>query len=383
MFHEFIRQLTHWLYLQVIKPLLFLHQPDAVHKDMVMLTKLVQRVPGLRELPRLWSHYDDEILSQDVAGIRFRNPIGLSAGFDKQLEMPRMIRAVGFGWMTGGSVTWGQYKGNDGAWYYRLPKTKSIVVNAGLPSQGAEVVSDRIAGYDKKLFADFPLCVSVAKTNTKATVSESEAVKDYCASLERLNKLEQVKLLEINISCPNTFGGEPFTTPKRLEKLLSATDKLKLKKPVFIKMPINLPLKEFDGLLDVIVKHKVSAVTIGNLHKDRRSVELKDVLPDEVKGNLSGEPNKAVTTALIRHTYQRHGDKLIIVGVGGVFSAEDAYEKIRAGATLVGLITGLIFEGPSVVGAINHDLVRLLKQDGYRNISEAIGVDSARAGLKG
>jgi dihydroorotate dehydrogenase len=368
-----VRSVTHWLYAHAVKPILFRRKPDAVHHNLIKLTSIVQRMPLLRELPRLWAHYDDEMLSQTIAGIEFRNPIGLSAGFDKAISMPRMMRTVGFGWMTGGSVTWGQYKGNDGDWFYRLPKTKSLVVNAGLPSEGTEVVSGRIAGYDEQMFSDFPLSVSIAKTNTKATVSEDDAVADYCASLERFDQLEQVKLLEINISCPNTFGGEPFTTPKRLKKLLAASDKLQLKKPVFIKMPINLPLDRFDGLLDVIAVHKVTGVTIGNLHKDRRAVELKDVLPEEVKGNLSGAPARDITTELIRHTRQRFGTKLVIIGVGGVFTAQEAYDKIQAGASLVALITGLIFEGPTAPGQINRDLVRLLRRDGFDTIHDAIG----------
>lgn len=371
-----IRHVTHWVYVYVVKPLLFRFRPDGVHHGMVAITTWVQRVPGLRELPKLWAHPDDISLAQTIAGIDFRNPIGLSAGFDKQIVLARMIRAVGFGWMTGGSVTWGKYKGNDGAWYYRLPKTQSLVVNAGLPSEGTAVVSDRVAAYPAALMSDFPLSISVAKTNTKATASDDEAVADYCASLAVFDKLSQVKMLEINISCPNTFGGEPFTTPERLEKLLVAVDALSLVKPVIIKMPINLPLAEFDALLDVIAAHTVTGVAIGNLHKDRRAVELKDVLPDEVKGNLSGAPARDITTELVRHTYRKCGDSLVIIGIGGVFTAEHAYEKIRAGASLVGMITGLIFEGPSQVGQINHDLVALLQRDGFASVAEAVGRDA-------
>lgn len=372
-----IRQLTHWLYVYVVKPILFKFRPDGVHHGMVATTKLVQAIPLLRELPRLWSHRDKR-LNIEVAGLKFENPIGLSAGFDKEISMPQMIRAVGFGWMTGGSVTWGEYKGNDGAWYYRLPNTKSLVVNAGLPSEGTEVVSGRVADYETSMFDDFPLNVSVAKTNTKATVSEDDGVADYCASLEVFDKLAQVKMLEINISCPNTFGGEPFTTPERLEKLLAGVDELRLTKPVFVKMPINLAFDEFDALLEVIANHSVAGVAIGNLHKDRRAVELKDALPDDVKGNLSGAPARDITTELVRHTYQKYGNKLAIIGIGGVFTAEDAYDKIRAGASLVALITGLIFEGPSQVGQINHDLAKLLTKDGYQSVSEAVGADAGK-----
>ncbi|NCU38710.1 quinone-dependent dihydroorotate dehydrogenase [Candidatus Saccharibacteria bacterium] len=373
---QLIRLITHWLYVYIVKPILFRYKPDGVHHGMIALTKWVQGVPGLRELPRLWSYHNDDMLAQEIQGVTFRNPVGLSAGFDKEISMLRMIRAVGFGWMTGGSVTWGSYKGNDGAWYYRLPKTKSLVVNAGLPSEGTEVVSQRVSNYDMKLVDGFPLNVSVAKTNTKQCADDETAIEDYTASLKEFSTLKQVTMLEINISCPNTFGGEPFTTSERLEKLLAAVDKLSLTKPVFIKMPINLPFADFDALLSVISQHNITGVAIGNLHKDRKAVDVKDVLPDDVIGNLSGEPTKALTTELIRHTYRNYQEKLVIIGIGGIFTSEDAYEKIKAGASLVAMITGLIFEGPSTPGQINHDLVKLLKADGYTNIRDAIGRES-------
>lgn len=351
---------------------MFRHEPDVVHKGLIRTAKNVQKVPGVRSLPKLWSH-SSTILQTKVFGVTFRNPVGLSAGFDKAIEMPKIMHNVGFGWMTGGSVTWGDYEGNEGPWFHRLPKSKSLVVNAGLPSEGTPVVIERVRKYDTKLFSDFPLNVSVAKTNSKTSVGDEAGIKDYCKSLEAFDDLLQVSFLEINISCPNTFGGEPFTTPERLEKLLSAVDKLYLTKPVIIKMPINLPIAEFDKLLDVIATHSVAGVAIGNLLKDRKLVKLQDPLPDSIKGNLSGKPNKEITTELIRRTYKKFGKELAIIGMGGVMSAEDAYEKIKAGASLVALITGMIFEGPQLIGDINIGLTKLLAADGYVNISEAVG----------
>jgi dihydroorotate dehydrogenase (fumarate) len=155
--------------------------------------------------------------------------------------------------------------------------------------------------------------------------------------------------------------------------LLKGVDKLNLKKPVIVKMPISLPLDEFDELLEVIVRHKIDAVALGNLMKDRKKAKLDDDLPDTVKGNLSGRPNKDISTDLVRRVYKKYGDKLTVIGMGGVMSAEDAYEKIKAGASLVALITGLIYEGPQLVGEINRGLEKLLKRDGYKSVSEAVG----------
>lgn len=371
---QLIRSLTAVGYQKVAKPLMFRRKPDAVHHGLIHTATRVQKMPGIRALPKLWS-YQHEMLQSEVAGVAYRNPVGLSAGFDKTLEMPPLMKNVGFGWMTGGSVTLGVYEGNEKPWFHRLPKSKSLVVNAGLPSEGTAVVASRVAAYPRHLFAGFPLNVSVAKTNSRESVGDDAGVRDYCESLSVFDTLTQVATLEINISCPNTFGGEPFTTPARLEKLLKGVDLLSLTKPVYIKMPINLPMKEFDALLNVIARHHIAGVTIGNLMKDRAKVKLKDELPDSVRGNLSGGPNRELTTELVRRTYQKHGDTLIIIGVGGIMSAEDAYEKIRAGASLVALITGLIFEGPQLVGDINRGLVKLLKRDGFATISEAIGAD--------
>lgn len=373
---QLIRTVSKLAYQHVAKPVMFRHSPDAVHKQLIRTARTIQTIPGVRSLPRLWSH-SSHLLELEVAGMTFRNPVGLSAGFDKSVEMPRLMKQVGFGWVTAGSVTWGEYAGNEGTWFHRLPKSKSLVVNAGLPSEGTPVVARRVSEYNTRLFDGFPLNISIAKTNAKESVGDEAGADDYCRSLLAFDTLPQVTMLEINISCPNTFGGEPFTTPERLEMLLARVDSLHLHKPVFIKMPINLPLDEFDELLDVIVRHDVTGVATGNLLKDRKRANLKDPLPDRVKGNLSGKPNKDISTELIRHIYRRHGDRLVIVGIGGIMSAEDAYEKIRAGASLVALITGLIYEGPQLVGDINHGLVSLLKRDGFTNISEAVGADIA------
>ena len=145
--------------------------------------------------------------------------------------------------------------------------------------------------------------------------------------------------------------------------------------PFWVKMPHLYDIKQFDSLLKVIVRHNIQGVTVANLVKDRSKIDIKDPLTDEIRGGLSGEPTREHSLELIRHAYRNYGDRLIIVGVGGVFSAEDAYAKIKAGASLVGLITGLFFEGPQLIGQINRGLVDLLKKDGFSHISEAVGAD--------
>lgn len=365
------------LYSTLAKPVLFRIAPDNVHNQLLRTGRRLQSIGIARRLlRRAWSYDNRELLGQTVCGISFTNPVGLSAGFDKNFELAPLIKAVGFGFMEGGSVTALPCAGNPRPWFHRLPKTKSLVVYAGLANQGIAKVITNLKNYPPNTLANFPLNISVAKTNSAAASSEEDAITDYTSSLKAIKAAQVGNLITLNISCPNTFGGEPFTTPEKLERLLTAVDEVKLHQPIFIKMPCQLPWEEFVGLLKVAAGHQISGVTISNLAKDRGKAQLMDPLPETVKGNLSGRPTWELSNNLIRKTYISYGDRFTIIGVGGIFSAEDAYIKIRLGATLVELITGLIFEGPQLIGQINRGLDELLIRDGFKNISEAIGADT-------
>jgi dihydroorotate dehydrogenase subfamily 2 len=337
--------------------------------------KIIVKLPLVKTLLRVVFRYEDTRLTQTVCGIRFDNPIGLSAGFDKNFELIELLPQIGFGFVEGGSLTAKPSDGNPRPHYHRLKQSKSILVNAGLNNHGVDAIIKRIKRYKT---ISYPLNVSVAKTNALSAASEQEGIDDYVVSLKKLKQANIGNVITINISCPNAFGGEPYTTPERLEKLLSAVDAVKLTVPVFIKMPVDKPWSEFKLLLDVILRHTMSGVTIGNLAKNRDNPHIKDELTPSLKGNMSGRPTWDLSNNLISKTYAYCGDKLIIIGVGGVFSAADAYEKITRGATLVELITGMIFEGPSLIGQINDGLVSLLDDDGYTTISDAIGAQHRR-----
>jgi dihydroorotate dehydrogenase len=178
----------------------------------------------------------------------------------------------------------------------------------------------------------------------------------------------------LNVSCPNAFGGETFTNPARLEHLLTAVDGLHVTKPIFIKLGADLSSGDVDAIVDVADRHRVDGFIFSNLTKDyhRPDIDQSEISTD-MKGGISGKPVAALSNALIAHVYARTRKKYVLVGCGGIFSAEDAYEKIRSGASLVQLITGMIFEGPQLIGEINRGLVDLLKKDGFSTISEAVG----------
>lgn len=357
-------------YSKILKPRLFSQDPEKVHDGFSKSGRFIGSNPITRTITRVLFSYSHPSLEQEVSGIKFRNPVGLSAGFDKEVMLHKTLKHVGFGYMQMGSITLHPYEGNPPPRLYRLPKSKALVVYYGLKNLGVKETIKRFAGYKD---STFPISFSIAKTNSKGTCTTDEGVQDYYGSYKALVDSDSGDFYTINISCPNTYGGEPFTTPEKLEALLKQLRTVKTEKPLYIKMAINLPWDEFKALLEVIVKYKVDGVIIGNLNKDHKSKTIKDEIPSNVKGGISGKVTWELSNNLISKTYKEYGDKLVIVGVGGIFSAEDAYEKIKRGATLVQLITGMVFEGPQLIGEINKGLVRLMKEDGYQHISEAIG----------
>ena len=366
-------------YTYIIKPILFKISPDSVHQRMIGAMMFWQRVPGFNSLVRsVFKPPVSQVLRQDYHGVTFDNPVGLSAGFDKNGEIVPTIASLGFGFGEVGSVTALQCDGNPRPWFYRLPKTRSLVVNAGLANQGSEEIVERIASYGKTEIGDFSVVVSIAKTNSRQVVRVSEGIDDYVATAKRTKNQPNVKMVELNISCPNAYGGEDFAKPDSLELLLAAIDDIDLNKPVFVKMPVDLDWLKTKELLDVIVKHNIAGVTIANLAKDRKKINLKDNLPSTVAGNLSGKPTWDLSNELIRNCYLEYGQRLIIIGVGGIFSADDAYTKIRLGASLVGLITGMIFDGPQLPAQVVAGLKARLRADGFNHISQAIGIDAAK-----
>lgn len=360
-------------YKKIAKPLLFLTSPDAIHSHMTTLAYGFGKTPGAAALLRGITVRRRPELETTWKGLRFSSPVGLAAGFDKNAKTMEAMHGIGFGFATVGSVTSKPCEGNPKPWFYRLPKTQSLVVHAGLANDGVEVILKRLNKLPISMQEKIPVVMSVARTNSQEASGAKEGIADYVASIEAAKHSLAVAAFEINISCPNAFGGETFTTPKLLDELLTAVDAVDAPQPKFIKMPADLEWPAFKKLLDVIVRHDIDAVTISNLAKDRSKIDLKDPLPDHIKGGLSGAPVRELSNNLIKKTYAAYGDKLTIVGVGGILSAEDAYEKITLGATYVELITGMIFNGPGFIEEVNSGVARLMKQDGFKHISEAVG----------
>ena len=358
-------------YKYILKEIFFLQDPETVHERMVRVGHFLGKHAWSRSLVRWLFFYQHHMLEQRVAGLTFKNPIGLAAGFDKEAQLTQILPEVGFGFMEAGSVTGVACNGNPRPWLWRLPKSRALVVNYGLKNDGSAAISQRL----KKLKFAFPIGISLAKANSPDTVEEQKGIADYLKAYKTFVAAGVGDYFTINISCPNAFGGEPFTDPAKLDRLLAALSLGSQKKPVFIKMPPDLSTAVLDEILAVARKYKVTGFISTNLTKQRNNgkISAEDKLPE--KGGISGKVVEDLANEQIAYIYKKTGREFVIIGCGGVFSAADAYKKIRLGACLIQMITGMIFEGPEIIGLINHDLVSLLKKDGFASIIEAVGAD--------
>lgn len=361
-----------FFYKNIFKRLFFAFDPEYVHDRVTSTGVLMGSFALGRMFVKAMFGYSNKALEQTVAGIYFKNPIGLAAGFDKNGQLTQTLPAVGFGFEEIGSVTGKPCIGNPGKRLWRLKNSQSLLVYYGLKNDGAEIISKRLS----KLSFKFPLGISIAKTNDQDTVDEASGISDYLKAYTEFNEKNIGDYFTINISCPNVFGGEPFTDPEKLEHLLQALREQdsSFNKPVFLKLPAELPLDVIDQILELAKKFKITGLVCTNLAKSRSNPNIKDQSVPEV-GGMSGKVLQDLSDDLIGYIYKKCGKDFVLIGCGGIFTAEDAYRKIKKGATLLQMITGMIFEGPQVISDINLGLVELLKKDGYSNISEAVGAE--------
>lgn len=366
-----IINLLHLLYAKVAKPIFFRFDPELVHVGMTGFGETVGSTPVVKSVTKYCFETKTSQLAQKICGITFAHPVGLAAGFDYEARLTQTLAPWGFGFQSVGTITNHPYGGNPRPMLGRLPQSRSLMVNKGFKNDGAAAVVGKLTG----LTFNTPVGISIGRTNTRELVTQKESVADIIAAF---TKFENSKVghayYELNISCPNLFGNVSFYPPKNLKELLREVDKLKMKRPIFVKMPITHSDRETRAMLDVICKHSPKGVIFGNLQKDRKNPAL---VQEEVArfpvGNFSGKPTFARSNELIRLAYRHYHQRLVIIGCGGIFSGADAYEKICLGASLVQLITGMIYEGPQLVASINFKLEELLKKDRLNYLSEAIG----------
>ncbi|MDP2571494.1 quinone-dependent dihydroorotate dehydrogenase [Vibrio penaeicida] len=382
-----VRNLVLRVFYRIVRPLIFLMEPEQAHSVLKKIGVVLGSNALTRGLTSLLFNYENQALNTKVDGVTYRNPVGLSAGFDKDGELTKIYPSLGFGLAELGSFTGEVCPGNPGRRLFRMVKSKAIVVWYGLNNQGAEKIAKRLANVD---FGSLRVGINAAKSNVTPEFVLEDSIQDYLKTMHAFKDIGDY--FTINISCPNTQDGEPFVDRGNLDALLNAVnDEIRplTDRPIYVKLAADMTLEEINIIVDACVEHKMDGVVLTNLAKPEGNEEH---VPEEYpsaqgklpkgKGAMSGLPLQRISTNVIRHVYRRTRGELTIIGVGGVFSAKDAYEKITSGANLLHMITTMIFDGPQNINEINRGLVQLLKQDGFNSIEEAVGSRNPLPALK-
>ncbi|HYE56943.1 MAG TPA: quinone-dependent dihydroorotate dehydrogenase, partial [Rhodothermales bacterium] len=358
-----------------LRPLLFRLDAETAHRLTLAAGRLGQRVMP-RMLARTFA-YESPRLAQALFGRTFENPIGLAAGMDKNGQLTGLWSALGFGFVEVGSVTARPSKGNPRPRLFRLPEDGALVNRLGLNNEGATRIGARLRALPRGRLV---VGVNVAKTHDPKILGEA-ALDDFRRTFEVV--APSATFVTLNVSCPNTREGKTFEEPRALDALLSVIMEARRQRGLLVPVLVKLspPLSDrvvFDTLYDELVEigehHGVAGYVATNTASDRDGVSAAPARLDTIgAGGLSGTPLEARATHLVRYLYGRTGGKKVLIGVGGVDSAEAAYRKLRAGASLVELYTGLVYRGPGLVREIKQGLVRLLDRDGLGHVSDAVG----------
>jgi dihydroorotate dehydrogenase len=344
---------------QLIFPLLARTDPEHAHRLALLALK-----SGLLSGGRA---ADPPSLEQTLFGLRFPNPLGLAAGFDKDGEVYRQTLALGFGFVELGSVTPQPQTGNPRPRLFRLTADRAVINRMGFNNQGIAAMAARLRDRDPGR--------GIVGVNLGKNKEQTDAAADYAAGTRLLGPLADY--LVINVSSPNTPGLRALQSRAALAGLIEAVLKeraaLMRRPPLLLKIAPDLIDADRQDIAEVALASGLDGLIVSNT-TITRPAGLDPRFAAEA-GGLSGRPLFAMSTEVLRDIYRRTGGKLPIIGVGGIASAADAYAKIRAGASLVQLYSALVFEGPGLVRRIKTGLAALLARDGFRSIGEAVGAD--------
>ncbi len=345
------------MYRNVIYPILQRIDAERTHDIVLQLLSRVERAPRLRALLRRLLSCDDPRLAVTVGELHFANPLGVAAGLDKNGLAVQTWGTFGFGHVEVGTVTPQAQPGNPRPRLFRLPPDRAVINRMGFPGHGADVVRQRLTARS----GGRPI-VGVNIGANKTSVEEGRASDDYIRALEQVYVVADY--ITVNVSSPNTVRLRELQGRAALDALVGQVtarrDAFSARKPLFIKVAPDLSAAELDDILAVCTAYHVDGIIATNTTIARPS-SLRSAARSE-SGGLSGAPLRQRANDVIRYLYSAAGDTLPIIGVGGVFTAEDVLAKLAAGACLVQLYTGVIYEGPLVAWRINRELVRLMEQ---------------------
>lgn len=340
------------MYKLLLKPFLFKLDPEKAHYFTASLFRSTLRTPAIGAFFRLIYFFENKRLKRNVLGLSFKNPIGLAAGFDKDAKLFPDFEHLGFGFIEVGTVTPKGQEGNPKPRLFRLPEDNALINRMGFNNEGVEAMVKRLKNRKSSLI----IGGNIGKN--KLTPNE-EAVSDYEKCFEALHPY--VDYFTVNVSSPNTpnlrelQGKEPLKA--LLMRLNELNDQKEIQRPILLKIAPDLNEAQLDDILEIVEESKIAGIVATNTTISREGLRSEN---SEEQGGLSGGPVRSKSTEVIR--YLRSKTKLPIIGVGGIHSAEDAIEKLEAGADLLQIYTGLVYEGPGLIKSIKKALLKYERQ---------------------
>jgi len=336
----------------LIRPLLFSLTPEKAHHFTTGLFHTLLGIPGVKSIFRSLYVVNNPKLERTIFGLTFKNPVGLAAGFDKNAELYNDFQHLGFGFIEIGTVTPKGQPGNPKPRMFRLTDDQGLINRMGFNNEGLEAAIERL----KQNNTDIIIGGNIGKN--KVTPNE-QAVDDYISCFEGL--FPYVDYFVVNVSSPNTPNLRELQDKEPLLKLLSTLQQLNQKKqtpkPILLKIAPDLTDSQLDDIITIIHESNTAGVIATNTTISREGLKSNESLTKEM-GGLSGQPVRERSTAVIRYLHEQSKGAFPIIGVGGIHSAKDALEKLDAGAALVQVYTGFIYEGPALVKAINKELLK-------------------------
>jgi len=337
------------MYKQIIRPILFLFSPEKAHKLTFLSLKIAKKTPGFPFLIRKIFNSNSKNTEVNVFGISFPNPIGLAAGLDKDSEAFEMLGNLGFGFVEIGTVTPLAQTGNPKPRLFRLKKNSALINRMGFNNRGVDFSVNKLSKKKSKII----IGGNIGKN--KITPNEN-AILDYEICFEKL--FDFVDYFVVNVSSPNTPNLRELQEKEPLKNLLLHLESLNLKKkkrkPILLKIAPDLTFSQIDDVIEIVLESGIDGIVATNTTLSRNNIEYSQVeISNFGAGGLSGKPLKDKSTAIIRYISEKSNRKIPIIGVGGIHCAADALEKLNAGASLVQLYTGFIYEGPDLIKKIN------------------------------
>ena len=342
------------MYKLIIRPILFLFDPEKVHYFTFSLIRIFCKIPFVAAIFRGLYQVNDKKLERTLFGITFKNPVGLAAGFDKNAVLYNELANFGFGFIEIGTVTPEGQVGNPKKRLFRLKDDQGIINRMGFNNEGLEIAINQL----KKDRGDLIIGGNIGK-NTQT--SPENYTQDYITCFEGLHPY--VDYFVLNVSCPNVGSHEKLNDKSYLTELILSCQKLNnaqaTQKPILLKIAPDLNNQQLDEIIELVAETKIDGVIASNTSTNRANLKIsKEQLETIGNGGVSGQPIKNQSTRVIQYLSDKSNKSFPIIGVGGVHSAEDAIEKIKAGAALVQIYTGFIYEGPSLIKKINKAILK-------------------------